>query len=170
MSKIHYVIGDVLKLEYKPNNKNVIIPHICNDKNGWGAGFVVALSKKFWTPEHDYREWYRAHMTGLDKPGKYGPFELGAVQFVYAGNDIIVANMIAQHDTRWHGFIPPIRYKALESCLDKVATKAKGIDASIHAPRFGAGLAGGTWSIIEDIIKTTLIKNEITTYIYDLPV
>lgn len=32
-----------------------IICHVCNDIGGWGAGFVVALSRKWSEPERAYR-------------------------------------------------------------------------------------------------------------------
>ncbi len=51
-----------------------IIVHVCNDKGGWGKGFVVAVSKRWPEPEAQYRRW--------SKEGGEAPFALGQVQFV----------------------------------------------------------------------------------------
>ena len=63
--------------------------------------------------------------------------------------------------TRQHGMKhgsggPPIRYEAVEKCLEKVSQKALEIEATVHMPRIGCGLAGGKWEHIEPIIFRTL--------------
>lgn len=75
-----------------------------------------------------------------------GASALGAVHFVEVAPDLIVANMIAQHSfyTDEQG-LPPIRYEALRQALRKVRLQAQMQNASVHAPRLGAGLAGGDW-------------------------
>ena len=47
---------------------------------------------------------------------------------------------------------PPISYDAVEDGLNKVALKAKELNATVHMPRIGCGLAGGEWKIIKEII------------------
>lgn len=42
--------------------------------------------------------------------------------------------------------------------------------ATVHAPRFGAGLAGGDWTIIERLIQEYLTDGTREVTIYDLPV
>lgn len=41
------VQGDATEPQTTTPHEICIIPHVCNDLGGWGAGFVVALSKKF---------------------------------------------------------------------------------------------------------------------------
>lgn len=134
-----------------------IIAHICNDVGGWGRGFVLAISKRWKEPENSYRKWYREKTN----------FELGQVQFVTVEDSILVANMIAQRDIKTNTKELPIRYDAAEKCLQTVAEKAKVLNASIHMPRIGCGLAGGKWEKIEPIIKQTLLEKEIEVYVYD---
>lgn len=134
-----------------------IIAHICNDVGGWGRGFVLAISKRWKEPENSYRKWYREKTN----------FELGQVQFVTVEDSILVANMIAQRDIKTNTKELPIRYDAVEKCLQTVAEKAKVLNASIHMPRIGCGLAGGKWEKIEPIIKQTLLEKEIEVYVYD---
>ena len=164
MNKIYYVKGDVLDLEHADRSKNVIIPHICNNIGGWGRGFVVALSNKWKAPEAEYRLW------AAGKHAEYPKFELGQIQVVEVERDLFVANMVAQHGVQWIGDIPPIRYDRVRQCLLKLATIANKIDpnTTIHMPRMGAGLAGGTWQVIEGLIKETLIAKGFDVYVYDL--
>ena len=92
---IHYCIGDAV---YPNFTGNIIIPHICNDIGGWGAGFVLAISKRWKLPEQKYYEWYKSNNN----------FRLGEVQFVKVEDNIIIANMIAQKDIIPKNGIPPI--------------------------------------------------------------
>ena len=139
MNIINYVKGDATS----PQGEGLkIIPHVCNDIGGWGSGFVVALSRKWSEPERHYRA--------------KNEYVLGDVDFIKVEDDIIVANMIAQHNVITNlkaGDKPPIRYYALTEAMYKVNEFAKQSNASIHAPMFGSGLAGGDWNKIEDILR-----------------
>lgn len=76
--------------------------------------------------------------------------------------------MIGQHKTITNSKgIPPIRYDAVEKCLEKLADEALKLKASIHMPRIGCGLAGGKWEEIKPIIERTLLKNNVEVYVYD---
>ena len=155
MNKIHYLKGDAV---YPQARGNIIITHICNDIGVWGRGFVVALSARWMAPEIEYLIWRK----------EGNNFSLGNVQFVKVTSTTSVANMIAQHDIIPKNGVPPIRYEALEICLEKIAQRAVELEASIHMPRIGCGFAGGSCKIIEDIIFKTLISKNIEVYVYDL--
>lgn len=157
-----------------------IIVHICNDIGAWGAGFVLAISRRWKEPENEYRNWFEnnegiqsetvqfVRLEGEDKQSNELIFELGNVQFVKVTDNIWVANMIAQRDVRPNKTgRPPIRYSYVEEGLERVAQFAKTHNASVHMPRIGSGLAGGDWSEIEGIIISTLIAHQIETTIYD---
>ncbi|HEY1048566.1 MAG TPA: macro domain-containing protein [Prosthecobacter sp.] len=160
---ITYVIGDATAPACAGP---VIIAHVCNDIGAWGAGFVGALSKRWKLPEAEYRRWFR-------KPrADEQPFSLGAVQFVQVAQNICVANMIGQHGiSRRHKaeVLPPIRYEALDQALEKVGSHAINTHASVHMPRIGCGLAGGTWDRIEPLVLTRLCDRGIAVTVYDLP-
>ena len=139
---------------------NRIICHVCNDIGGWGKGFVLALSKRWKEPEAHYRAWHTQ--------GEASGFRLGAIQLVRVTHDIEVANLIAQRDVRAIAGVPPIRYDALRECLATLATHAGNQQASVHMPRIACGLAGGTWSEVEAIIRATLVASGIPVCVYDL--
>lgn len=130
-----------------------IIAHVCNDRGGWGAGFVLAISKRWTAPEREYRIWF--------------PKELGSVQLVKVEANLWVANMVAQHGYQQRGGRPPIRYDALENCLSVVGTNATTLGASVHMPRIGCGLAGGRWSTVEKLVRSTLVEHGVAVTIYD---
>lgn len=156
MDKINYVIGDATAPQ---SSGPKIIVHVCNDVGGWGRGFVVAISKRWPEPEASYRAWYADRATN--------DFALGAAQLVRVAPDLCVANIVGQHGLKPAGGQPPIRYDAVRSGLEKVAAFAKEQRASVHMPRIGCGLAGGTWEEIEPIVTDTLLRRGIPVTVYD---
>jgi O-acetyl-ADP-ribose deacetylase (regulator of RNase III) len=156
MSKLSYVVGDATR---PVGDGPRIIAHVCNDIGGWGAGFVLAISRRWSGPEQSYRQWHA--------DGGESPFELGQVQFVEVEDSVWVANMIAQRGIRGSGKTPPIRYEAVSTCLQQVAEFAAQNSATVHMPRIGCGLAGGRWDQVEPIILATLVKAGIETTVYD---
>lgn len=155
MNAIEYVIGDATQPKGKENK---IIVHVCNDVGGWGKGFILAISKRWKTPEKAYRDWHASQNN----------FRLGQVQFVQVESNLWIANIIGQHKIRNdEQGNPPIRYESIKEGIQKVAQKAKELDATVHMPRIGCGLAGGKWEHIEPILEGNLIKNKIKTVVYD---
>lgn len=160
MRKMKYLIGDATKpLARGP----LLIPHICNDIGAWGAGFVLAISKRWPEPEAAYRAWKQEHSDKIA-----GRFGLGNVQFVKCKGEVTLANMIAQHNVRPLEGKLPIRYDALEICLNKVADYAIENKMVIQMPRIGTGLAGGLWENIEPIIEKTLCAKDLEVNVFDL--
>ncbi len=156
MVSISYLKGDATVPQAKGTK---IICHICNDLGAWGAGFVLAVSARWKEPEAEYRRWH--------KQGQKGNFKLGVVQFVQVEPTIWIANMIAQRGIKKGSSGPPIRYDAVAMCLQQVAMKALELNASIHMPRIGCGLAGGKWTEIEPLILEHLILKELSVTVYD---
>ncbi|MCE3230015.1 MAG: hypothetical protein K0S32_4566 [Bacteroidetes bacterium] len=152
---INYLKGDATN---PPGDDNKIIVHVCNDIGGWGKGFVMAISKRWKDPEKKYREWHKEQIN----------FKLGEVQFVKVEDNLWVANLIGQHKiNKDESGNPPIRYDAINDGLAKVAEFALENKASVHMPRIGCGLAGGTWDKIEPLIISTLVSNDIKVTVYD---
>ena len=155
MNEINYLKGDATA---PIGEGNKIIVHICNDIGGWGKGFVLAISKKWKQPEREYRNWHKSQ----------DDFELGKVQFVQVEDDVWVANLIEQHKIkRDEKGNAPIRYAAIKQGIVEVARLAKKLNATIHMPRIGCGLAGGKWEQIRPIIDHELITFGIETTVYD---
>ncbi len=155
MAKVNYIIGDATNPQTKGNK---IIVHICNDIGGWGKGFVMAISKRWEQPEQQYRQWFKSNDN----------FSLGQVQFVQVEEELWVANLIGQHKiNKDENGNAPIRYEAILLGLEKVGQFAIDKNATVHMPRIGCGLAGGTWDKVEPLINNSLLQKEIETYVYD---
>jgi O-acetyl-ADP-ribose deacetylase (regulator of RNase III) len=149
MSKIFYVKGDATKPSLTP----AIIVHVVNNLGAWGAGFVLALSNRFGEgPKKQYQKWVRK-----------GENILGEVLFVEAAEGISIANLGAQEGLG-RGAGIPLRYNALDKCLEILYKKAAMENATVHMPRIGCGLAGGTWDKVEPLI---LKHMSVDTYVYD---
>jgi len=161
-SGINYVVGDVTN---PIGDDKRIIVHVCNDIGAWGAGFVLALSKKWPGVEAAYRKSFKSDT----------PPVLGDVGFVKAEDEIYVINLIGQHRIKKsQDGKPPIRYDAIQSGLQKIANAIhdandKGHQFSVHLPKIGAGLAGGDWKRIAKIIKEELVDKGIDVTVYELP-
>lgn len=157
---ITYRIGDATDIP--DDGRGHIIVHVCNDMGLWGKGFVLAVSKRWPHVKKEYQEW---HKSGVELPWDT-PFELGRVQLVLARLNVWVANVIGQHDIRPAFGVPPIRYWAVEEGLARLAEDLRR-PVSIHMPRIGCGLAGGSWDRIEPIVTSRL--GHLPVFVYDLP-
>lgn len=134
-----------------------VILHVCNDVKAWGAGFVMALSKRWRAPQSFYLE---------------SPFSsrLSIVQPVKVESDIDVVNMIAQHGFPSRQQRCVLDYRALHECLRHVVFAYETMEnVSIHMPRIGCGIAGGDWAKVELMIQETLSKAGFPVTVYDLP-
>ncbi|MFE2297599.1 macro domain-containing protein [Streptomyces sp. NPDC059445] len=156
MPEISYVRGDATA----PSVKGVkVIAHVCNDVGGWGKGFVLALSRRWPEPEAAYRAWHRGRASN--------DFGLGAAQFVQVEPYVWVANMVGQRGIRTGSKGVPVRYEAIDAALALLAGKAVELGASVHMPRIGCGLAGGTWARVEPLVTERLVRRGLAVTVYD---
>ncbi len=153
---IRFLVGDATEPR-GPGSR--IIVQIVNDATPrWGGGFSREIHYKWRQVENDFQEWSR----------QQGGLHLGALHVSEVAQDLAVASMVAQHGYGTSAR-PRIRYAALQQCLRDVANVALQRGASVHAPRIGAGQAGGNWAIIEEMISDALVARGIDVTIYDLP-
>ena len=150
MKQLKFINGDVRE---PIGESNKVICHIVNDQGLMGSGVARSLFEKWPRVREVYLKWYNAKLD----------FGLGKTILVRCEDDILVANMVAQHmvgvDENGN---PPIRYDALIECL-------RGLPQmySIHIPyKMGADRAGGDWDIIEKIIINELCSKDIDVTIY----
>ncbi|MFF1506648.1 macro domain-containing protein [Streptomyces sp. NPDC058326] len=157
MTGITYVQGDATA----PQGKGVkIVAHVCNDIGGWGKGFVAAVSRRWRKPEAAYRRWHRERSRN--------DFGLGAVQLVQVEQYVWVANLVGQRGIRTgRSTGVPVRYEAIDAALGLLADRAAELGASVHMPRIGCGLAGGSWERIEPLVTRRLVARGIPVSVYD---
>tara|TARA_Y100000310_G_scaffold56232_1_gene51590 strand:+ start:26483 stop:26977 length:495 start_codon:yes stop_codon:yes gene_type:complete len=153
------IVGDATNPQLTDDNEVAVIPHVCNDAGGWGAGFVVALSKRWRHPEEGYRR--------MEK-------KLGSISTVNIGDGPVVINMIAQRGYIDSEMNPrPLKYNALVECMEKVGKTYAAINSVgeekyvIHCPKFGSDLAGGRWEFILDLIEDIWLNKGLDVVVYE---
>lgn len=128
--------------------RGVIIAHLCNNENKWGAGFVLAINDLSLAARNAYRAFCKDHNDQVP---------LGTTQFVEVQPDVWIANMIAQNGTDKSKVADGclVDYNALNTCLKTVFERAVRLGCDVYIPSgIGSGLAGGDKSYIHDIIRT----------------
>lgn len=130
------------------------IVHGCNAQGVMGSGVALAVKNKYPIAFKDYRDKYEAPlMQGFAKGG----LELGEAYPVPINTNLIIWNAITQEMFGLPG--RNCSYDAIEECFIQVDYNANDwadiIVPEIHIPAIGAGLGGGNWEIIREIIEQT---------------
>lgn len=125
------------------------IVHGCNAQGVMGSGVALAVKNKYPQAYKDYVDEYNS--VGL---------VLGNVYPTQVSDELFLWNAITQDN---YGRDPRrfMSYDAIETCFAKIQAS---IDADwhsdilpeIHIPAIGAGLGGGNWEIIREIIEQTV--------------
>jgi O-acetyl-ADP-ribose deacetylase (regulator of RNase III) len=138
-----------------------VIAHVVNDAtpNWGGRGFANAVKSRLPHVQEDFRRWARLHRTN---------FRLGQSRAFRVNPYTIVFSMICQ-EGYGPSAQPRLRYAPLQKCLIELAELANENGAAVHMPRIGAGLAGGDWEIIEELIEQEVVRRGIPVTVYSLP-
>lgn len=139
---INYVKGDLFK--FIEDKSHICIPHVTNNQNAWGSGFVVPLGQIFPKAKQHYHQHVHHRC-------------LGSVGFVEVKRNVWVANMCSQI----LGGERPLNYGSLVACMKKVGVFCVHNNLDIVAPKFGSALAGGNWLFIEDLIEDIWLERDI---------
>jgi O-acetyl-ADP-ribose deacetylase (regulator of RNase III) len=170
MSKeLNYIEGDLIKLAQRGHFD--VIAHGCNCFCQMGAGIAPQMAKAFGC--NDASKYHGESISFPDERGNMN--KLGNIEsyawFVFDDEGerkrLDVVNAYTQYKYgRNHkdGDETPVNYSAIEMCMKKINYRFKG--KHIGLPKIGAGLAGGDWNLIEEIIKTELKDCEVTIVNY----
>lgn len=161
---VEYITGDVTNPIDAPEFETKIIAHCCNNLGVMGAGVAAAISGKWPNVRDEYLLWF-------DLAERWQmPIEGGMVQFIKVEKNIFVANIIGQNGVKAPNNPMPIRYLWIERGMDRVYNFAREMNASVHLPRIGCGLAAGRWDMVEKFCK--FVENppfSFPIFVYDLP-
>jgi O-acetyl-ADP-ribose deacetylase (regulator of RNase III) len=132
--RINYIKGDLLSVT------SGLIVHGCNAQGVMGSGVALAVRHKYPKAYNDYRTAIFENFLGL-----------GEVQFVKVSEGLYLCNAVTQEfygrDNKVY-----VSYEAIWSIFQAVFSLAThGYTVSI--PKIGAGLGGGDWDRILQIIK-----------------
>lgn len=156
LAAINKVRGDALK----PAGEGVrIIAQLVNDATpSWGGrSFASQVARRWPGAQAEFRAW--ANARGL---------KLGTTHLTQVEESVWVASLVAQR-----GFGPAskprVRYDALSAALHALGDKARELQASVHMPPIGTGLAGGDWDRIEQLVNSELGSRGIEVTVYRPP-
>jgi O-acetyl-ADP-ribose deacetylase (regulator of RNase III) len=141
---ITYIKGNLFETEHTH------ILHGCNAQGVMGSG-VAAIVRR------DYPEAYQDYLRIHREEGLI----LGFIHPCKSNNKIII-NAITQHLFGKNGS-RFVSYDAVAECMHKV--NLMNIQ-SVAMPKIGAGLGGGDWNVIEQIILSEV--KDIPVYVYEL--
>jgi O-acetyl-ADP-ribose deacetylase (regulator of RNase III) len=141
--KIIYKQGDVL------GGPEPWVLHGCNAQGVMGSGVALAVKKK-------YPSAYTTYLASAQQGG----MRLGVVTFAVQENGLCVFNGITQefygHQPSW-GKTVYVSYDAVTEVMAAMdyCAKEQGQDWPIEVamPKIGAGLGGGDWDTIAEIIE-----------------
>lgn len=167
--KIYSIDGNIFdhieSLILSNNGSSIIVPHVCNNINLFGAGFAASLANKYPVVKENF------HLLGNKS-------KLGYVQYIKVlenkeyEHQLFFANMIAQNGVINHNNKRPLNYAALVKCMIDVKNFIQQIEnkydtsVEIHAPKFGSGLSGGRWDLILSLIEDIWDNQKVFIYHY----
>lgn len=148
------VTGDLITLA-EQGEFDVII-HGCNCFNTMGSGIAAQIRSK-------YPQAYKADcQTKKGDKSKLGTFTTAGCQ-LDTSHPFIIVNLYTQY-----GYNPrskPCDYHAISEGFKRIKHHFSGV--RIAYPQIGAGLAGGDWDVISEIIDTQLDGEDHTLVLWD---
>jgi O-acetyl-ADP-ribose deacetylase (regulator of RNase III) len=161
---ISYITGDLFKTD------GDLLGHGCNCLGVSGAGVAKVLVRS-------YPEVIQPYKALCEKHRGNKALLLGRAQFLpvtphpAAPNVRVIANLFTQINVGTHQ--RQVDYDAVHDSLtalrDAVENLEFGIINKVALPRIGAGLAGGDWPKIKDIMTTVLTGASFDVTVYWLP-
>jgi O-acetyl-ADP-ribose deacetylase (regulator of RNase III) len=126
--------GDIIKLAL--DGQFDVIVHGCNCFHTMGAGVAKQIKTMFPAA-------YKADlMTKYGDKSKLGTYSIASV------DNLKILNAYTQYDFSGSGI--KVHYSAIKSVFSAIKSQYSG--KRIGYPKIGAGLAGGNWGIISEII------------------
>lgn len=132
-----------------------VIGHGCNCLHQMGAGIAKTLAQRF----PSVMDADRTSPYGVES--KLGSYTAARIDHL----DLTILNLYTQFS--YHGPMPRARYDAIEGCARLIARDFRG--QRVGLPLIGAGLAGGDWLIIKEILGVALEPVDLTVVVYTPP-
>jgi 5'-nucleotidase len=140
--KYREIEGDILEL----SKKQEVIAHGCNCQSKMGAGLAPKMAEKFGCDK------FEMELMGPDK-SKLGKIDHKKVDGI---------NIVNAYTQEGYGPGKQVDYDAIINCMRAINKRFAGHTVSL--PKIGAGLGGGDWDIIKDIIKRELVDCWVTIH------
>lgn len=142
-----YKDGDVLA------SNETVIAHGCNCLGGFGSGFAKAVAERYpdvktaYLLRHAHKGW-----------------KLGDIQpcSTLDGTDRLIVNCATQERYGPKDQGPYVSYPAIRTVMKNLV---RDYPSGFAMPKMGAGLAGGNWDIISEIINEESGPVEVRVYV-----
>jgi O-acetyl-ADP-ribose deacetylase (regulator of RNase III) len=144
-----YVDGDLIKLAKE--GKFDVIGHGCNCFSNMGAGIAKAIREEF--PDAYTADKFGGRTGDKNKLGTFTKFEYP---------NLTVLNLYTQFQYGTQTI--EVVYPAIRMCMKAIKENYSG--KRIGLPMIGAGLGGGDWNIISQIIEEELRDEDVTIVRY----
>lgn len=150
-----------IKIEFgdatKPQGKGTkIIAQVVNTSAALGIGFGKSLTKNYPDVKSELKKWKQ----NKDK------FKLGNSQLLRVSMDTYVFQMLAQNGLRAKDGETLLDYPSLKQCLSDLREKAQQLNGDVYMPLIGSGQARGKWEIIEGLVYSELVNQNVNVTIY----
>ncbi|KYP13498.1 ImmA/IrrE family metallo-endopeptidase [Flavihumibacter sp. CACIAM 22H1] len=151
--RIQIEFGDATK----PKGKGLkVIAQVVNTSAGLGIGFGKSLSMNYPEVKTALKEW----------KARKQDFRLGNSQLLQVRPDIYVFQMLAQNGMKPKNDETLLDYPSLKTCLAELRDTAKELNADVYMPLIGSGQARGKWEIIEGLVYSELVNQDVNVTIY----
>lgn len=145
--------GDLIQLAQEGHFD--VIVHGCNCFCTMGAGIAKTIKTTF-------PEAYKADLeTSSGDRGKLGTYSFAISKS--ENHEVVILNAYTQYD--WRGIGTKVDYDAIRTIFRSIKETFSGL--RIGYPAIGAGLAGGDWSLISEIIKKELDGEDHTFVLFE---
>jgi len=144
-------------LIYSKDNDGFIV-HGCNAQGVMGGGIALTIKQR-WPAV--YKDYHYAKMQSITNELK-----MGSIIPVPLDDTRVVINAITQRYYSGHPYAPDgcqVDYEALQKCFEQIndlPNQYPHIKPILHFPSIGAGLGGGDWDAISEIIDSTVTNLE----------
>lgn len=134
------------------------IAHGCNAQGVMGSGVAKAVREKWPKAYDDYKLFLPTYIK------KDTSEALGNIMFSYQPDGKVIINCITQNYYGRDG-MKYVSYDAIDECFLRLSRQLK--EPGISIPKIGAGLGGGRWEVIEEIIKHRMKNFTVTVWELD---
>lgn len=146
---VKVVKGDIFNTSIK------CIGHGCNNQGVMGSGIAAVIRDKFPEAYQEYKVWCSA--TAEE--------DLLGDTLVVESNGKFIFNMVTQNFYGKDG-LRYAKYDAIAECFWAANNHVLALEHGLAIPLIGAGLGGGNWNVIYEIIKSE--AKDINVLIYRL--
>jgi O-acetyl-ADP-ribose deacetylase (regulator of RNase III) len=152
--KIIYKKGDLLSCDER------VIVHGCNARGQMGSGVAKQIRDKY--PEAYWAYIDEYHSVGS---GFYVGHIIGCLIKIKPGEDKYIINAITQADYGTYGK-KYVKYDGIDTAFQLIQRHSiwESFPKVLAMPKIGAGLGGGHWPVIAEIIQYRLVDIQPIVY------